>query len=72
MQSADDVKFGDRLCVAGGGGLESFLERHGISAGRVFLSAKRAQPASRDADVRGIDMTIDVEIGAIPMHPLAD
>ena len=51
MQSADDVELGDRLAIAGSGGLESLFERHGVGAGRVLLAAKGAQAAGRDADI---------------------
>ncbi len=72
MQAADDVKFGDGLTVSRGGGFKSFIERHGIGAGRVLLAAEGAEPARRYADVRGIDVAIDVEIRLVAMHALAD
>src|SRR5271170_51375 len=71
VQSAHDVKFSDRFAVAGGRGFESFFERHGVGAGRVFFSAKGTQAASRDTYVGWVNVAIDVEIGTIAMHPLA-
>ena len=72
MQPADDVKLRYRLAVSGRSGLESLFQRHGVGAGRVFLSSKGAQTACRHAHIRGIDVAIDVEIGLVAMHTLAD
>src|SRR5450631_3548832 len=72
MQSADNVKFGDRLAVSRGCGLESFLQRHGVGAGRVLLAPKSTQAAGRHADVGRIQVAVDVEIRRVPVHPLAD
>ena len=71
MQSAHNVKLSDRLGVSRGRGLESLFERHGVGAGCVLLSTKRAQAARRDANIRGIDMPVDVEIRLVAMHALA-
>jgi len=38
---------------------------------RVFLPAKGTQAAGSDADVSGIDVAIDVEVGLVAVHPLA-
>ena len=72
MQSADDVKFGDGLAVSGSGGFESFIERHGVGAGSVLLAAEGAQAAGRDANVGGIDVSVDVEIRLVAVHALAN
>ena len=71
MKSADDVELGHRLGVSGGGGVPNFLQRHGVSAGRILLAAKRAQAARRHANVRVIDVPVDVEVGDVAVHPLA-
>ncbi len=71
MQSADDVKFGDGLGVTGSRGLEGLFERHGVGAGRVFLAAEGAQAAGGHADIRRIDMAVDVEISLVAVHALA-
>ena len=65
------MEFGDRLGVAGGCGLESFFQRHGVGAGRVFLAAEGAEPAGGDADVGRIDVAVDVEVGLVAVHALA-
>ena len=72
MQSADNVKFRDRLGVSGGRGLESFLQRHGVGAGRIFLAAEGAQTAGGHADVGGIDVAVDVKVRLVPVHALAN
>src|SRR5580658_5484420 len=70
MQSADDMKFGDCLTVSRRCSLESFVERHGVCAGCVFLAAESAKPARGDAHIRGIDVPVDVEVSLIAMHAL--
>ena len=70
MQPADNVKLGDRLGVAGSGRLEGFFERHGVSARSIFLAPKSAQPAGRHANIRRIDMAVDVKVRLVAMHPL--
>jgi len=72
VQATDDVKFSYSLTVSRGSSLESFIERHGIGAGSVFLATKRTETAGRDADVRRIDVTIDVEVRLVAVHAFAD
>ena len=62
MQSADDVKLGDRFGVSGGGRLPRFFERHGVGAGRVLLAAEGAETAGGYTDVGWIDVPVDIEI----------
>ena len=71
MQAADDVKLGDGFGVTGAGRGPDFLQRHGVRAGNVFLAAEGAQAASGHADVRVVDVAIDVEVGEVAVHPLA-
>ena len=71
MQATDDVELGYRLGVSRSGGLEGLFERHGVSAGRIFLAAKGAQAAGGYANIRGIDVAIDVEVGVVAMQALA-
>ena len=72
MEAADDVELGDRFGVAGGGGRPGLFERHGVGAGLAFFAAERAQAAGRDADVGGVDVAIDVEVGDVAVESLAD
>ena len=71
MQSADDVKLRDRLGVAGSGGLECLFQRHGVGAGSVLLAPESAQPAGGHANVRGIDVAVDVEVSLVAVHAFA-
>src|SRR5262249_19278802 len=48
------------------------LQRHGVSARSVFLAPKCAKPASGYADVGGVDVPVDVEVGHVAVQPLAD
>src|SRR5450631_1150381 len=70
MQAANNVKLSYCLGVTGSSRLEGFFERHGVSARRVFLAPKGAQTARRHANIRRIDMAIDVEVRLVAMHPL--
>src|SRR6202034_3339856 len=72
MKPAHDVKFRDRLGISGSCRFEGFFERHGVGARRIFLASEGAEPACGYADVRGIDVAIDVEIRFIVMHSLAN
>src|SRR5580704_2467400 len=72
MQSANDVELCDGLTVSGGGGFKSFVKRHGVGAGRIFLAAEGAKAASSNADVGGIDVAVHVEIRLAAMHALPD
>ena len=71
MQTSHDVELGNRFRVARSGRLESLFQGHGVSARRVFLAAKSAQPAGGNADIRGINMAIDVEISLVAVQKLA-
>jgi len=72
MQPADNMELSDRFGVTGSGRLEGFFKRHSVSARSVFLAPKCAQPASRHANIRRIDMPIDVEVRLVAMHPLTN
>ena len=71
MQAANDVELGDRLDVTGTCSLPRLLERHRVGARLTLLTAKGAQPAGRDADIRRIDVPVYVEVGNISMQLLA-
>ncbi len=68
MEPADNVKLRNRLGVSGGRRLPGLFERHGVPGRIALLAAEGAELASRHANIRGIDMAIDVEIGHIAMH----
>ena len=71
VQATDDVELRHRLRETLTRSLPSLFQRHRVSARRVLLATKSAQPACRHAYVRGIDMAVDVEISLIAMHALA-
>ena len=71
VQAADDVELGDGFGVAGGRGLPSFFEGHGVAGGIALFAAEGAELAGRHADVGGVDVAIDVEVGHVAVHPLA-
>ena len=71
LQAADDVELGHRLGVAGGCRLPGLFQRHGVAGRVALLAAKGAQPAVGHANIGGIDVAIDVEVGHIAVHPLA-
>ena len=72
MQPADDVHFGgaavDRFLPAG----QDLLVAHQVALRVVQVGAKRAKHAAIDADVRGVQMRVDVVVGAIAVLALAD
>src|ERR1700733_618054 len=72
MKPAHDVKFRDRLGISGSCCFERFFERHGVGARRIFLAPEGAESACSYADVRGIDVAIDIEIRLIAVHSLAN
>ena len=72
VQAADDVKLGNRLRVAGSRGFPGLVEGHGVTGGVALFAAKGAELAGGDADVGGVDVAIDVEVGEVAVHPLAD
>ena len=71
MQPADDVKLGDRFAVARCGGFEYFFECHGVGTRSIRFSTESAEAAGGHAHVRGIDVSVDVEVGLIAMHAFA-
>ena len=72
VQPADDVHLGraaiDRFLPAS----QNLLVGHQIALGAAQVGAKRAEDAAIDADVRRIQMRVDVVIGGVAVLPLAD
>src|SRR5579864_953108 len=71
MQSAHNVEFRHSFGVTRSRCLVSLFQRHRIRARSILLPAKRAQSARRHANVRRIDMPVDVEISLVAVHPFA-
>jgi hypothetical protein len=71
MQTTDDVHFGaailDRLAAP----LEHLKVAHHVSLGIAQIAAERTKHAAIDANVRGVQMRVDVVISDIAVLPLA-
>ena len=72
MQAAHDVELRNLLAVADSGGVPDLLQRHGVGGRVALLLAERAQLAGCHAHVRRVDVAVDVEIGPVPVQPLAN
>src|SRR6202047_5684027 len=72
MQAADDVKFRCAFADALFGALVNFFEGESVCARGVGIAAESAELAMCHANVGGIDVTIDVEVGDVAMALLAD
>src|SRR3984957_9143784 len=70
MQAAHNVKLCDRFAVTRCRGFERFIKRHGVCARRVFLFPEGTEPAGSYADIGGIQMAIDVEVGLVTVQAL--
>ncbi len=71
MESANNVELRHRLGVARGRRLPRLFQSHRVARRVALLASEGAQPAIRHADVGGVDVAIDVEVGHIAVHPLA-
>ena len=56
---------------AAAGAMPHLFERHRVRLRIADPLAERAQPATRDADVGGIDVAIDVEVSDVSVQALA-
>src|SRR5208282_2616499 len=72
MQPADDVKFRRALGDGFRGARENLIERKCVCARHVRRAPERAQLAMRDADIRRIDVPVDVEVADVAVALLAD
>ena len=72
VQPADDVHLRrpavDRLLPAG----ENLLVAHQVALGIAEIGAERAEDATVDADVRRVEVRVDVVIGRVAVLPLAN
>ncbi len=51
--------------------LPRLFQSHGVRAGVALLAPEGAQPAAGHADIGGVDVPVDVEVGDVAVHPLA-
>ena len=70
VKSSDYVELGNGLGVTRSGSLESFFERHGVSAGRVFLASESTQTAGSYAHIGRVDVAVYVKVSLIAMEAL--
>src|SRR5271163_317164 len=72
MQAADDVEFRGAFRDAFACALPHFIQSECVGAGRIGGASKGAELAMRHADIGGIDVAIDVEIGDVAVAFFAD
>src|SRR5580704_14851112 len=72
MQAADDVKFRRAFRHAFRRALVNFIERECVSAGRVRRTSESAEAAMRYANIRGVDVAVDVVVADVSVLLLAD
>src|SRR5487761_620370 len=65
MQAAHDVKFRRAFGDALPGALPDFLERVGVRARGIVVAPKSAEFAMRAADIRRIDVPVDVVVADV-------
>jgi hypothetical protein len=71
MQPADDVKLGDRLAVSLAGLLDALVDSHFVSARLVDLARPGAESAVHPAEVRRVEVPVDVVISHVAVPALA-
>src|SRR5271170_7662058 len=67
MQPADNVKFSGAFANTLFRALINFIESKSVSARRIRIAAESAKSAMRHANIRRIDVAIDVVIGGVPV-----
>src|SRR5689334_440144 len=64
MQATHNVKLGHRFRPALSGCSERFIKRHRVCARIIRFTPKGAKFAAGNTDVRGVDVAVDVKVGA--------
>ena len=72
VQAADDVQFGRPALVRLPRAVLDLIFGHDIGAVFVEVRPERAKIALVDADIRGIEMRIDIVIAEVSVVPFAD
>src|SRR5256885_16388282 len=67
MQAANDMEFGGAFADALLGALVNLFQGKGIRAGGARIASEGTEFAMSDADIGGIDVTIDIVVGDIPV-----
>jgi len=71
MKASHYMKLSNGFCVSRGSRLKRLFQSHRVCARRVLFPPERAQPACGDANICGIDVPVDVEVGLISVQSLA-
>ena len=72
VQAADDVHLGAAVLDRFGAAGEDLLVAHQVTLRVAQIGAKRAEHAAIDADVRRVEMRVDVVVGEVAVLALAD
>jgi hypothetical protein len=72
VQSADDVEFGRPAFSGSHGPFEDLLVAHHVAAGGLQIGPEGAELAPVDADVRRVQVGVDVVIRGVAVLPFAD
>jgi len=72
MQAPNNMKLRYGFTVPGRGSFVGLFQRHGVSAGSVFLATKSAKAAGCNADVGRINVPVDVEIRSVAVQAFAN
>src|SRR5438270_6405355 len=72
MQSADDMKLGDRFAISLARAMPDFLQRHGVRVRVLGALSEGAEAATGHANVGGIDVPVDVEVSLVAVQSLPD
>src|SRR5579864_5794429 len=72
MQPTDNMKFGRAFRDALPRALPDFFERVAVRALGIFVAPESAQAAMRAADIRGIDVPVDVVVAEVAVALLAN
>ena len=72
MEPADDVKLGDRFAVPASRFLDALVDRELVAPRLVHFLGPRAQGAVDPAQVRRVEIAVDVVEGGVAVAPFAD
>ena len=72
VETADNVEFRDGFRPAFAGDLPGLFVRHGVAVGIADLFTEGTELALSDANVGGVDVTVDVVVSIVAVDALAD
>ncbi len=71
VEPADDVELGDAVVPARGRLADGLFDRHRVAAGDARLPSPRAEAAVDPAEVRRVQVAVDVVVAPVPVPPLS-